>query len=94
MNELLQHMGVVKTHTSGYHPQGNGLVERMNKTIVKCLAESSGDDQKSWPDHLTKVTLSYNMMRQETTGFSPYRLMYGRGSQHTIIPHISRSGTD
>ena len=87
MKELLQHMGVVKTHTSGYHPQGNGLVERMNKTIVKCLAESSGDDQKNWPSHLIKVTMSYNMMRQETTDFSPYRLMHGHEA-NTPLSHI------
>ena len=78
LQELFLHLGAVKTHTSGYHPQGNGLVERMNRTIVKCLAEASGQDQKAWPRHLTKVVMSYNMMMQASTGFSPYRLMFGR----------------
>ena len=78
LQELFLHLGAVKTHTSGYHPQGNGLIERMNRTIVKCLAEASGQDQKAWPRHLTKVVMSYSMMMQASTGFSPYRLMFGR----------------
>ena len=53
LQELCLHLGAVKTHTSGYHPQGNGLVERMNRTIVKCLAVASGQDQTAWPRHLT-----------------------------------------
>ena len=50
----------------------------MNKTIVKCLSEAAKADQRLWPNHVHKVTYSYNMMRQESTGFSSYRLMYGR----------------
>ena len=53
-------MGCVKTHTSGYHPQGNDLVERLNKTIVKCLSLASAKDQREWSQHLVKVTMSYN----------------------------------
>ena len=94
MQELLLQMGCVKTHTSGYHPQGNGLVERLNKTIVKCLSLASAKDQREWPSHLIKVTMSYNMMKQESTGFSPYRLMYGREAKtplSLLFPAMQRA---
>ena len=76
--EVLKHMGCVKTHTSGYHPQGNGLAERMNKTITHMLLKSCGEDQATWTDHIWKVLYAYNTMKNATTGFTPFRLMHGR----------------
>ena len=76
--EVLRHMDCVKTHTSGYHPQGNGLAERMNKTITHMLLKSCGEDQTTWTDQIPKVLYAYNTMKNATTGFTPFRLMHGR----------------
>ena len=76
--EVLRHMGCVKTHTSGYHPQGNGLAERMNRTITNMLLKSCEDDQTRWTEQIPKVLYAYNTMKNATTGYTPFRLMHGR----------------
>ena len=35
--EMCRKLGIVKTQTTPYHPQSNGLTERVNKTLVNAL---------------------------------------------------------
>ena len=77
--EVMMHMGCIKTHTSGYHPQGNGLAERQNRTIVESLRIVCGEEkQREWPKHVLKVLLAYNTSVHASTKFTPERVMYGR----------------
>ena len=35
--QTLQAIGISKSHTSAYHPQGDGLVERLNRSLLQML---------------------------------------------------------
>lgn len=64
--------------TTAYHPQCNGLVERFNHKFAEMLSmyvDSSHDD---WDESIDYVIFGYNTGRQESTGFSPFYLIYGR----------------
>ena len=37
LHQTLQAFGVTKSHTSAYHPQGDGMVERLNRSILQIL---------------------------------------------------------
>lgn len=37
VKELCKCMGITKTHTTPYHPQGNGTTERFNRTLMNML---------------------------------------------------------
>ena len=37
LKETCQSLGIIKTHTTAYHPQGNALVERSNRTVLQTI---------------------------------------------------------
>ncbi|XP_035229279.1 uncharacterized protein LOC118201302 [Stegodyphus dumicola] len=67
--------------TTAYHPQTNGLTERFNKTLADMLSMYVDVEQKNWDTILPFVTYAYNSAKQDTTGFSPFFLIYGRDIQ-------------
>ena len=85
MKRFLQDKGVKHYTTALYSPQGNGLVERMNKLIKETiqLARATGADVYSavqdrlWTYHNTPHT---------TTGVSPFALLRGRCSYNSLSP--------
>ncbi|CAK8673655.1 unnamed protein product [Clavelina lepadiformis] len=76
--ELLRLMGCSKTRTTSYHPQGNGGVERNNKTIITMLRNYVQEDQRSWDQALSAVVAAYNASVHDSTGVSPHFLLTGR----------------
>ena len=76
--ELCEIMGVEKSRTTPYHPMGNGVCERFNRTLMAMLGTLEADQKRDWKSYLGPITHAYNSMRQDTTGQSPYFLMFGR----------------
>ncbi|UYV69302.1 K02A2.6-like [Cordylochernes scorpioides] len=70
--------GTAHRFTSAYHPQTNGLTERLNKTLGDMLSMYVDVDQRNWDSVLPYVTFAYNTAKQETTGFSFFYLVHGR----------------
>ncbi|UYV84941.1 hypothetical protein LAZ67_X004064, partial [Cordylochernes scorpioides] len=81
VNELTKMCGMSHYFTTAYHPQTNGLTERLNKTLVDMLSMYVDVDQKNWDSVLPFITFAYNTARQETTGFSPFFLVHGREAE-------------
>ncbi|KAL5505635.1 hypothetical protein EMCRGX_G007099 [Ephydatia muelleri] len=76
--EVCKLLKICKTRTTPYHPQGDGLVERFNRTLLDMLATTLKEQPTDWEDHLRKVCLAYNSSIQSTTGYTPFFLMFGR----------------
>ena len=77
MQELCILCGSHKTRTTPYHPESDGLVERFNRTLLMMLAMFAGKNREDWDDLLPAVMMAYRSSVHESTGFSPYRLMFG-----------------
>ena len=77
MKEIYKLLHINKTHTTPYHLQSDGLVERFNCTLIGMLAaivdEHLGDRER----HLRSVCIAYTSVHP-STGFSPFFLMFGR----------------
>lgn len=76
--ELLVAAGVRKSHTTPYHPMGNGGVERFNRTLGNMIRALPARAKHRWPQMLKSLTFAYNCTVHETTGYAPFQLMFGR----------------
>ena len=70
-------LGVVKSQTTPYHPQSDGLVERYNRTLLTMLATAVREHPFKWEEHLHRLCLAYNTSVNPTTRHSPFFLMFG-----------------
>ena len=78
VQELCRLLGITKTRTTPYHPQSDGMVERFNRTLLNMLSLSVQDNERDWDLHLPSVMLAYRTSVHETTGETPFQLMFGR----------------
>ena len=86
--------GVNKSHITTYHPQGDGMVERLNRSLLQLLRVYV-DTQEEWECYLPLVLFAYRMAVHASTGVSPFTLMFGRPPQITdlSIPTAFNSGS-
>ena len=78
VKEVCKLLEIKKTHTTPYHPQCNGIVERFNRTLLGMLATMVDSYPSSWEQNIRRVCLAYNSSVHASTGFSPFFLMFGR----------------
>ncbi|UYV67231.1 K02A2.6-like, partial [Cordylochernes scorpioides] len=78
MKEVMKMCKIKHCFTTSYHPQTNGLTGRLNRTLINMLSMYVNTDQKNWDEILPFFTHAYNTTIQETTGYSPFFLMFGR----------------
>lgn len=63
--------------TTPYHPQSNGIDERLNGTLVRILKSYTDEYQENWDDSLKWALYVYNTTVHESTGYSPYQVLHG-----------------
>ena len=78
IKQLCRMVGMTKVRTTPYHPQSNGLVERINRTLLQMLSKAAAGNPKNWDQHLQAVVWAYRTSLQPSVGFTPFRLLYGR----------------
>ena len=77
IQELCLLLGAHKTRTTPYHPASDGLVERFNRTLLMLLAMFAGEHRDDRDDLLLAIMMAYRSSVHESTGLSPYRLLFG-----------------
>ena len=77
IHKLSELLGTVKTKTTPYHPRSDGLVERFNRTLLAMLAMFVSQEHDNWDDLLPFMMLAYNTTVHTSTGYTPYRLVFG-----------------
>ncbi|XP_060738507.1 alpha-2-macroglobulin-like protein 1 [Tachysurus vachellii] len=73
IRELLTMAGVDKSHTTPYHPMGNGIAERFNRTLGNMIRTLPPKVKSKWPQMLQQLTFCYNCTEHETTDVVDYK---------------------
>ena len=77
LKEVCRILQIKKTRTSPYHPQGDGLVKRYNRTLLDMLATSSKSNPNDWERYVRPVCFAYNSSVHSSKGYTPHYLMFG-----------------
>lgn len=64
--------------TTAYHPQANGLVERINGIIANMMSMYVNKYHSDWDRYLPFITFAYNSAKQDSTKMSPFFLLNAR----------------
>ena len=71
-------LSVRQITTTPYHPMTNGFVERFNGTLKQMLKRVCADRPRDWDRYINPVLFAYIEVPQESVGFSPFELVFGR----------------
>ena len=77
MVELAAKLGLSHDNSSPYYPQVNGQVEAINKVLKRMLQKMIGTYKRSWHLILYSALWAYRTSVRNTTGFTPFQLVYG-----------------
>lgn len=75
--EISRLLGIKQNFTSPYHPQSNGVCERLNGTIKSMISKIPKKDSANWDLFLPCLLFAYRELPHSATGFSPFELVYG-----------------
>uniref|UniRef100_A0A3B3RW61 Integrase catalytic domain-containing protein n=1 Tax=Paramormyrops kingsleyae TaxID=1676925 RepID=A0A3B3RW61_9TELE len=88
--ELTTKLRVSLSLTRAYHPQSNGLAERMNQEVSKALRLLCRRNPANWATHLVWVEYSLNSRINPVTALTPFQCVLG--FQPPLFPWDAPSG--
>jgi hypothetical protein len=64
-------------HSTAYYPQGNGLAESSNKSLVRIIKKLLEDNKRAWHTKLKYALWADRISTKRAIGTSPFQLVYG-----------------
>ena len=77
MTSILKALNISQIKVSPYHPQANGMIERLNGTLKKAI-KKAGATKTTWDKWLHFVLHAIRITDHASTGHTPYKLLFGR----------------
>lgn len=76
--DMCHRLNITQIFTSPYHPAGNGKTERFHRVMNDMLSKKTARHLELWDQHLPAILAAYRVGISETTGYSPFFLLYTR----------------
>ena len=77
LQHLCEGLGIQQIQSTPYHPEGNGVVERMHGPLCAMLTKAAREGQ-DWVGQVPFALFALRAAPNRDTGFSPFELVYGR----------------
>ena len=77
LSAIAQELGIDKRRISPLHPQANGIVERLSRTIGEMLRKTTDQCGEDWDLEILFVQFNYMNHDHSATSYSPFYLSYG-----------------
>ena len=98
MTDVCQLLGTTKLNTTAYHPQCDGMVERMNRTLKAMLRKHTAKFGRQWDQFLPGVLWAYRNTAHESTLEKPSFLLFGvdlrSPTEAALLPTRDLEGAD
>ncbi|CAC5398409.1 unnamed protein product [Mytilus coruscus] len=91
MLEVCKLLTIEKKVSSVYHPQTNGMCEKFNGVLKRMLKAYASLEPKTRDKYLVYVLFAYREVPNDTTGFSPSELLYGRNVRGPLPVCLERT---
>lgn len=77
-------MDIKLVNSTSYYPQGTGLVESSNKSLIRIIKKLLEDNKKKWDSKLKYALWTDRVTIKRSTGNSPFKLVYGTEAMFPI----------
>ena len=78
IKEVTRLPSIKQLTTTPYHPMCNSLTEKFTGTMKSMLKRLCSEQPRQWHRYINPLLFAYREVPQESTGFSPFELLYGR----------------
>ena len=92
--EMCHLLEINKTRSTAYHPEGNGQIENLHKTLRSMLKARVEDDPQIWDEHLDYCMMAFRSSVHLSTGHTPFELMFGREMRIPVDVIMGRAKVD
>jgi ribonuclease HI len=75
--KFCEQFGIKLIHSTPYYPQGNGLAESSNKSLIRIIKRLLEDNKKAWNSKLKFALWADRVTTKRSIGLSPFQLVYG-----------------
>jgi hypothetical protein len=75
---LCELLKIKKLRSTAYHPQTNGEVERVNRTLKQLLKCYVNEQQNNWDQFVNQMCCAINTSVNESTNKTPFEILFGK----------------
>ena len=85
MKEVTWLLSIKQLTMTPHHPMCNGLTEKFNGTMKSMLKRLCSEQPRQWHCYINPLLFAYREVPQESTGFLPFELLYGKAVRGTMF---------
>ena len=82
---VLQELNIKQVLSSAYPPESQGLLERWHQTFKSMLRKFCIENKLNWDEGIDFLLFAIREAPQESIGFSPFEMLYGRTIRGPLV---------